>query len=717
LTHVLHAIGGLLSVYLLGWVVGALLVDSRFVPAEAVHKGDQPGARSVISWAVVRLIAGLLLSALAFLLSLVLALPWFVGPATALGAAVAIHGRLAFAVPRPNVRYTSYGVAALLLAVVLQGPVFISALRMAPGPFPPVFFHVDTPYTLEKVQSLTKTRVYPPESLSNAGGRPQYHYAVHGLAALLSRTSGLTAHHSLFLVVLPLLAAGSIAAAFLVARSLGPAVASSIAVPLLLLRVPSPWYTFWDIVGPLLAKAWSTGSWGPIDTLAANYEVWGPASIVGHNVGAEFVVLASLAALATAPTRGWRLAAFLIGTAIMVKVPTGVALLSGFFLVQVSRMLAVNGRALAPAIAVAAVCAATYLAFFVLTPVTQTFKVTPWPFFHLDQAQEHGRLLGLAADLVWVLVPVALASRLKGSGRSGRSLWLLLLALAPLVVVNLTSSVDARPGGSGEPTDDWVQALVPAPMVLHAFVLAFISGRWTALGRLRRLAIVAFLVLTILPPVLVTGRYLGVLLFEPERGHEFADNRSIAAALATIPVRGSVIVTNDLRYPAGGFSRNNRQMQVPALFGHQAFAVNYAYERFEFSKARMELHAPLQRNEWSDDILAAARAHGWTHFLVRKDYTHPDTIPLEQTFANADYAVYRFANPTARSTTAGDANETGRRARPRRRQWPSSVRSHRSPPRCPRPGAGVLVQPASDRTDKQHRKSHGQAARRTSLST
>ena len=216
--------------------------------------------------------------------------------------------------------------------------------------------------------------------------------------------------------------------------------------------------------------------------------------------------------------------------------------------------------------------------------------------------------------------------------------------------MNLTSSVDARPGGSGEPTDDWVQALVPATMVLHAFVLAFISDRWAALGRGRRLAIVAFLVFTIIQPVLVTGRYLGVLLFEPERGHEFADNRSIAEALATIPVRGSVIVTNDLRYPAGGFSRDNRQMQVPALFGHQAFAVNYAYERFEFSKARMELHAPLQRNEWSDDILAAARAHGWTHFLVRKSYTHPDTIPLEQTFANADYAVYRFANPTARLT-------------------------------------------------------------------
>lgn len=641
-----HAIGGLVSVFLLGWVVGALLVDTRDESAGVVRRDGEPAARTVLPWSLVRLVAGLILSALAFLASLALGLPWFVGPIAALSAAVGLHRWGAFALPRLRPGVTSRGVAALLVAVVLQAPIFISAFRMAPGPFPPVFFHVDTPYALEKVQSLTQTRVYPPESLSNAGGRPAYHYAVHGLAALLSRTSGLAAHHSLFLLVLPLLAAGTIAAAFLVAASLGPAVAPLIAVPLLLLRVPSLWYTYWDVVGPLLATAWSEASLEPLDTLTASYEVWGAASIVAHNVGAEFVVLASLAALASVPTRGWRLAVFLVGTAIMVKVPTGVALLAGFCVVQGSRVLATRSmRALVPAVAVAAVCAVCYLAFFVLSPVTPSFRVAAWPFFHLDQAQDHGQLAGLAADLVWVLVPVALASWTAAGASSRRSLWLLFFALAPFAVVNLTASVDARPGGSGQPVDDWVQTLVPVPIVLHAFVLAFISDRWAALGGRRRLAIIAFLVLTIVQPLLVTGRYLGVLLFEPENGHEFADNRSIAAALASIPVRGSVVVTNDLRYPAQGFSRDNRQMQVPALFGHQAFAVNYAYERFEFSGTRLELHAPLQRNEWTDAILASARAHGWTHFLVRKDYTHPDAIPLQEIFANEDYSVYRFAGP------------------------------------------------------------------------
>jgi hypothetical protein len=71
----------------------------------------------------------------------------------------------------------------------------------------------------------------------------------------------------------------------------------------------------------------------------------------------------------------------------------------------------------------------------------------------------------------------------------------------------------------------------------------------------------------------------------------------------------------------------------------------------------LELHAPLQRNEWNDTILAAARTHGWTHFLVHKNYTHADMIPLEQTFSNRDYAVYRFAGLAAPPQTAAPGTE------------------------------------------------------------
>jgi hypothetical protein len=248
----------------------------------------------------------------------------------------------------------------------------------------------------------------------------------------------------------------------------------------------------------------------------------------------------------------------------------------------------------------------------------------------------------LAFDLIWMLLPALLVlgpSRLT-EPQTG-SLPLLLFGLAPFFVVNLTRTIDVRPGGLGV-TEDWIQILLPVPWLFHAFVLSFVGQRWTRLGARLRAAVIVVVSLSVVPAAFVAGRYSLVLIREPENGHEFADNRSIAAALAAIPRVGTVVVTNDLRYPAQGFIRANRQLQIPALFGHQAFAVNYQYEIFGFSRERRELQSMLQASDWSDAIERAARKYHWTHFLVRKDYMHPRPIPLEQIFENDSYSVYRF---------------------------------------------------------------------------
>jgi hypothetical protein len=86
-------------------------------------------------------------------------------------------------------------------------------------------------------------------------------------------------------------------------------------------------------------------------------------------------------------------------------------------------------------------------------------------------------------------------------------------------------------------------------------------------------------------------------------------------------------------------------MQIPALYGHQAFAVNYAYETFAFSRDRLELQALLEAEEWTGAIDDAARTHGWTHLLIRKDHSHPASIPLDPIFENELYRVYRFGEP------------------------------------------------------------------------
>jgi len=618
------------TLYALGTIPGSLLV--------ARDDDDRS-----IAWAFVRLIAGLLLSTIAFFLSLVLSLRWYVGPVAVFLTAIALRRGAAFSLPTTRPVFTRDGVVAGLLAVVLISPLAISAFRMAPGDYAPVFFNVDTPYALEQVQSLSRTRIYPPQSLSNLGGRRPYHLAVHGAAALIMRTSGLTPHQSLFVIVLPLLAIGIAAAAVVAKQSLCPALPSALAVPMLMLSVPSLWYSFWDYIGPRVWLAATSFSVEPIVAVVQNYELWGVASIVAQNVGAHFVTLAAIASYAAAPSRGWRLPVFLTGCALIVKNATGIALLAGLVLAQTYRAaVARRFEPLIPAIAAAALFGATYVAFWLAPHVEGGYATQFFPLFHLKGVVAREALGGMIFDLVWVLLPMLLViGASTNTDAEPLRVPLLLFGVAPFLVVNLTRAIDTRAGAGGA-TDDWIQILLPVPILLHAFVLSVVGRSWMGIGPRRRMAVMAVMALAVVPAAIVAGRYSGVLIRDPERGHEFVDNRSIAAALATIPRGDTIVVTNDLRYPAQRFNRNNRQMQIPALFGHQAFAVNYAYEIFEFSRERRELQTLLQADAWSDDIDRAARKYRWTHLLIRKDYMHPSPIPLEKVFENESYAVYVF---------------------------------------------------------------------------
>jgi hypothetical protein len=205
----------------------------------------------------------------------------------------------------------------------------------------------------------------------------------------------------------------------------------------------------------------------------------------------------------------------------------------------------------------------------------------------------------------------------------------------------MTRMIDMRPGKGGD-DDDWLQVLYCVPFLLHAFALSLANRRWDRLGGLRRAAFLLSIAVAIVPTAAVAARYSLVLVRSPESGHEFANNRSLAEALRAIPPNGTIVVTNDLRYPAQRFSRDQRQMQIPALFGHQAFAVNYVYEVYLFSAERAQLQELLAAPRWSADIFDAARLHRWTHLVIRKDHVHPAPIPLEQIFENGEYAVFRF---------------------------------------------------------------------------
>ena len=621
---VLSAAAALAAVYVFGYVVGSLLVK---------RVDEEFG----LAWGVIRTIAGLLLTTAGFLLSLVVSLPWFVVPGGLVAAAVSIRRRAILSPPHLGRRFDLDGVVAAVLALIIVSPILVTVFSMARGAFPPVFYNIDTAYALEKVHALIGADTYPPDSLSNVGIRRTYHYGTQAMAALISRSSGLLPHHAMFAVVLPLLTAGVLASAATAARYLSPALPRSVSIPLLLLSIPTLANPFWGKLGQQLWNAVSSSELS-LSQMIGEYGLWGILSNEGPNVGADFVILASLAGIAAAPSWGWTLPAFLIGTAILVKTPTGVALVAGFTLMEAWRAAVAKDLRPSPqALMAGGTFIATAVMFFLIS-FESNFQVEAYPLFHVREMVGRGNIPGLAFDVVWLLLPVLIVLSAGVPDPESRSAPFLWLVIAPLIVVNATRMDNTRAGGGGT-GDDWFQMLHTVPFFIHAFTLSLASRRWQQLRRRRRTAFLLILALTIGPVTVAAAHYSALLVRAPDSGNDFVDNRSLAGALAAVPTRGTIIVTNDLRYPAGNFTRDYRQMQIPAIFGHQAFAVNYAHEAVE---ERRPLQQLLQQPTWSGEILDAALTYKWTHFLVRKDYVHPDPIPLRMIFENESYEVFEF---------------------------------------------------------------------------
>jgi hypothetical protein len=618
----------LVVLYLIGYVTGALLVS----PAQN---------RPPFTLGIVRAIAGLLLSATLFMLSMAIGLPWWAGPAVALAAAVGMYRWSAFALPRLPAIDGWEHLAGGVVAFTLMMPVLIASLRMAPGPYPPVFFSVDTPYYLEKVHALVRANELPPPSLGMLNGRYVYHYGSHAAAALISRASQLPPHHTLFLIVTPALVGGIFAAAVVAVRAIGARLPWLIALPLLVVSVPSLWYPFWLPVTPRLVDAIVSGSPRPLRSLSDAYELWGVAGVNGQNLASQFILLATIGSLAAASVRGWRLPVFLIGSALLFKAQTGLALLGGFALMETWEALRTRSvRPLVPVAAAGLVFGVVYSALWMLPRLPLSYRTELFPFYHFHYLEDRGWLSWYILDVIWLLLPALLVVRGSRS-LSGRSrLSLLILAVTPLLMVNAFRGVDLRPGMGYD--EDWFQIIIAAPVLIHAVVLTLAESAWPTVSNARKAVFAVLVAAAVVPAVTVSAAYSRVLIETPAKGHEFVDNHALANALQVIPVDGSVLVTNDLRYPADDFIRKNRQMQIPALFGHQAFAINYAYEVYDFSVERQRLQQLLESREWSPLIDDAARRYGWTHLIIRKDYPHPDQIPLIKVFDGPEYEVFRF---------------------------------------------------------------------------
>jgi hypothetical protein len=186
------------------------------------------------------------------------------------------------------------------------------------------------------------------------------------------------------------------------------------------------------------------------------------------------------------------------------------------------------------------------------------------------------------------------------------------------------------------------QWLQPAVWISSVVVVLGLSAGWNGTQVARKARILGVLAVFLSLPLLAKLKEIAVLTRKPEAWHEFVDNGPITPALAAIPIRGSLIATNDLRYPANNYKRDRRQFQIAALFGHQAYGAGISYDNPPDAAERAARQELLQQATWTAELSRIACESGWTHVLLAKRVPYVKEVPGTRLYDSDAYAVYHL---------------------------------------------------------------------------
>jgi hypothetical protein len=498
---------------------------------------------------------------------------------------------------------------------------------MAGGDYPAIFVNADTPFRLTHAYQFVEDRGMPPASLSNLGVRLGYHYGSPASVAATVLFTGLPVHTAFFLTIL-VAAVGTVAVSALLAKTLHGRLPFALVFAVILVAVPT--------------TAWHIGK-APVDWLDDPQLFFNHFPDLTVYYG-TFLFLLVLHACLDLTSRRSVVLAFLAAVVIAAAKSSYFAV-AGLLVFSAALVQTYRTRDLR-CLLLPAVCFVAGLAVNRVAGISGTVGMALDPFFLFAESPK--RVLKHGLDLLIFVLPAVLYAWIAGrSKKTTDQQWdrlaiLGLTLVGLLAFLNLVGSYVVGPDGTREPNVNFLEPLKMLAKLLAATGVLALAALWSPDRRKLNRGIVLFLSLIVAVPLAHRATHTVILLVRPEAAHEFVDNRAIGEALARIPVAGSVIVTNDLRYPADDYKRDHRQMQIPALFGHQAYAANTTYERDASADLQDAQQARLAQDAWDPEILRIAVEEGWTHLLIHKRAAYPQDIPLAELFENERYIVYAF---------------------------------------------------------------------------
>lgn len=527
------------------------------------------------------------------------------------------------------------------------------AVLMGEGSYPAYFFNVDTAYYLGHVHGLLKSTTYPPESLSNVGYLGGYHYCVQNMAAILSRLSGISAHKSLFWIIMPMIILGTFAAVVRIRKEFCPNLPLA-AFCLLVLFFPVVTPDFWSAV----QRVAGNGQLASLLTFFYDPQLFqqGFPMFSTQMAVLLFVTISGcLVSFEKIETRILYVICFVL--LLMVKSPWFVAVGCGVIFISIYKLLRFRESAF-----IVWSCLVLFISFaihFLLPTVHGRLLIVDpgYYFIFLDNITHVINYpINFAIDRfidgffiffrIWIF-PIIIFMFLLFTARKNifnqdRVIILILMIVAPVLFVNVFVLNDTRVNVNITLNRNLLQIVSPLKYsigIMSSYLISSVFIKNSMAYNMLKIYIVLFVVsLPLTHLSMISIRFF----HDKKTGHEYVDNSLIADVLKGIPVKNSIIVTNDFRYPANNFKRDLRQLQIPALFGHQCYACNFRYQVFAESAKRLEFQKDFRKKRWRGEIENNIVKEGWTHLIIHKNYPHPSNIPCEVVSENRNYIAYNI---------------------------------------------------------------------------
>jgi len=534
-----------------------------------------------------------------------------------------------------------------LVALVALAPFVLHAFRMGLGAYPEVFYNRDNAYFMQFVFGFVEYKQYPPPKLGMFNLEVQgYHYGVMAMGALLSELSGLKPHVS-FLMLVFLLGAGYLFVALY-----------------RLLDVFKWEYEFQKAVVVVLVFAGVMLIHDGIMFLRHEVNVLEAFKLYLRN----FQTLAGghLSLIRFADPLVEQHLATIFGVAFVVDIFSR-SISKNYLEAPVVYLLLVGSLSLfkLPYILPVALGVGT----LALVETWRTRKKADLfipmgaGLFMLSMLLGFG--IGERGDRSWEagwqLLWTAAEAKLPSAAIDLGVLWSLLalirfasqkvsqhqsfdrglIFLSPLAIVPMLSV----------PTDDISQVYKPSLLLAWVFLVILLvrSAGWRNIWQ-RVLSLMLMLLLFFhVQPMLL---YTKMIWSNEKLGYEYANNREIAKALEHIPLRGSLIISNDSEWPSKRSPKRpekvGRQFQITGIFGHHAFnssGVFYHPERLQDQLGRDQYRVQefLRQTSWNTEELEYfLDRYPITHFLVWKKVPYPENVPFPLIFESDEYMVYEL---------------------------------------------------------------------------